>query len=85
MKRLFLLMGLLSFLTGCATRIDLPDVTAARLKAVHNNPWVSVEIEATNLVDHPDKVTADRVIYHRNGRASSGHIEIEGYVRQKKK
>lgn len=76
-------MCLLSLLAGCASRLELPDVTAAKFKAVHNNPWVSIEIEAVNLQNHPDRVTAERVVYHRNGRVSSGHIEIEGYVREK--
>lgn len=78
-----LAMSLLSLFAGCASKIDLPDVTAAKFKAVHNNPWVSVEVEATNLVNGPERVTAERVVYHRNGRVSSGHIEIEGYVREK--
>jgi len=77
------LLAMLSFLAGCASKIDLPSVTAARFKAVHNNPWGSLEVEAVNLADHPDRVTADKVVYHRNGRVSSGHVEIDGYVRMK--
>lgn len=76
-------MSLISLLTGCLSRIDLPEITADKFRAVHNNPWGSIEIEADRLVNHADKVTADRVVYHRNGRVSSGHVEIAGYVRQK--
>jgi hypothetical protein len=71
-------------LTGCATtNIDLPDVTAKEVYVSHQNPIFNVNLQADNLVDHGDHVTADRITYERGGRITSTTIRLEGYRRDK--
>lgn len=71
-------------LTGCATnKLDLPDITAREVFVSHQNPLFNVSINADNLVDHGDHVTADRITYERGGRVTTTVIRVEGYRRDK--
>lgn len=70
-------------LTGCATKIDLPDITAREVFVSHQNPLFNVSINAENVVDHGDHVTAEKLTYERGGRITSTVIRVEGYRRDK--
>jgi hypothetical protein len=71
--------------TGCATseKLDLPNITAKEVWVSHQNPLFNVNLQADNLVDHGDRVTADRITYERGGRITSTTIRVEGYRRNK--
>lgn len=87
MKKTLLLLPLVLLCNGCTTtagrNLRLPEISASEIYIKHQNPLFSAQIEADNVVDHGDYVTADKVSYDRDGRFTTTTVIVKGYRRDK--
>jgi hypothetical protein len=77
-------MSLLSFLTGCVHKLELPAITAKKIVYSRGDPLGGTHIEADNVVATDDRVTADRAVWVTKYPSFNVSVTVEGYERTRK-
>lgn len=85
-----IVLAVLAFVvSGCQsvekTLNNLPQVSAERLHIAQANPLTSAQVDAVNLVQTPERATADSITVQVSAPfIVTTTVRVEGYVREKR-
>ncbi len=82
------LLILALFSTGCQSvekaLNSMPQVSATRLHVAQSNPLGSAQVDAVNLVQTPERATADSITVQVSAPfVGTTTVQLDGYVREK--